>query len=51
MSETKRVIQGVVCVLLAVTLSLLLLVRMRAAWEVEIPSASPAPSYEALASM
>ena len=49
MSETKRVIQGVVCVLLAVTLSLLLLVRMRAAWAVETPSASPVP-YEVLAS-
>ena len=49
MSETKRVIQGVFCVLLAVMLSLILLVRMKAAYEVESPAASPVP-YEVLAS-
>ena len=49
MSETKRVVQGLVIVFLAVTLSLLLLVRMKVAWAVESPSASPVP-YEVLAS-
>ena len=49
MSETKRVIQGVICVMLAVTLSLILLVRMKAAYAIEEPFPSPVP-YEVLAS-
>lgn len=49
MTETKRVVQGVICVLLAVTLSLLLLVRLKVAYAVETPYASPVP-YEVLAS-
>ena len=49
MSETKRILQGVLCVLLAVTLSLLLLVRMKVAYAVDMPSTSPVP-YEVLAS-
>ena len=49
MSETKRVIQGVICILLGVTLSLLLLVRLKVAYAVETPSSSPVP-YEVLVS-
>ena len=51
MVSSKKVMQGVLCALLAVVLALVLLVRVKVIYAANLtPSASPAPSFDVLAS-